>query len=54
MFFKQSVTPPKEGPLNVHPLEEGQHIIKFKLGIKKRNYDTTKKFKTPRLLSFLG
>jgi hypothetical protein len=35
MFFKQSITPLEEGLLNVHPLEEGHHTIKFKLGVKK-------------------
>jgi len=54
MFFRQSITPPKEDLLNVHPFEEGQHTIKFKPGIEKRNYDTTKKFKIHGLLSFLG
>jgi hypothetical protein len=34
--------PPKEDLLNVHPFEEGQHTIKFKPGIKKRNYDNQK------------
>jgi hypothetical protein len=44
MFFREFVTPPKEGLHNVHPLKEGLHIVKSNPKVKKWKYDTTRKF----------
>jgi hypothetical protein len=43
MFFQEFVISLEQNLSNVH-LPEGLHIIKAKLGVKKWQYDTTKKF----------